>query len=189
MTKAALRKIYLDKRGALTTEEAAMLNDSLCRQFFAAINASLYKSIHTFLPLSKLKEPNTFLIINEFTKSFPDVQIAVPRVNGESGEIDSFIYKGSAQLKTNTWGIPEPVSGVPVEPDQFDLVIVPLLAFDERGHRLGYGKGFYDKFLKRCTSQCVKVGLSFFGPESLLPSEAHDVALNSVVTPDKIYKF
>lgn len=67
------------------------------------------------------------------------------------------------------------------------MVLVPLLAYDKNGHRVGYGGGFYDKFLAECKTGCKKVGLSFFPPlDFLLPSEAYDITIDCIVTPDGV---
>ena len=74
-------------------------------------------------------------------------------------------------------------------PKKIDVVFVPLLAFDLEGNRVGYGKGYYDRFLKNCTSECIKIGVSFFPPEKKINNDTLDVNLNYCVTPDKIYSF
>ena len=86
-------------------------------------------------------------------------------------------------------GIPEPVSGIAILPEILDVVFVPLLAYDEKGHRIGYGKGFYDRFLKKCRPDTIFVGLSFFGPEPQIDFEATDVPLHYCVTPEGILDF
>ena len=70
------------------------------------------------------------------------------------------------------------------------MVFVPLVAFDELGNRVGYGKGFYDEFLKNCSKDTIKIGLSFFEAEAVISDiELHDVPLDFCVTPGKIYNF
>ncbi len=71
-----------------------------------------------------------------------------------------------------------------------DWVLVPLLAFDRRGHRVGYGKGFYDRFLAGCRSDARKIGLSLFAPVVAIDDiGSQDVALDAVVTPDRVWTF
>ena len=70
------------------------------------------------------------------------------------------------------------------------MVFVPLLAFDKKGHRVGYGKGFYDKFLSECKPDAIKIGLSFFEPEELITDVFEsDVKLDYCVTPNSIHAF
>ncbi|WP_337251765.1 5-formyltetrahydrofolate cyclo-ligase [Maribacter halichondriae] len=87
-------------------------------------------------------------------------------------------------------GVPEPVDGIEIDPMKIDVVFVPLLAFDEKGNRVGYGKGFYDDFLSKCRPNVVKVGLSLFEAEKNITGIAdHDILLNYCVTPQRIYSF
>jgi 5-formyltetrahydrofolate cyclo-ligase len=69
-------------------------------------------------------------------------------------------------------------------------VIVPLLCFDRRGHRVGYGKGFYDRYLQKCRPDCIKAGLSFFDPVDLIDDTyADDIPLDICVTPSETFRF
>lgn len=71
-----------------------------------------------------------------------------------------------------------------------DAVLVPLIAFDARGFRVGYGKGFYDRFLKTCRADCLKIGLSLFPPvEKIADTADFDVKLDACATPEKIWRF
>src|SRR5690606_37923119 len=93
-------------------------------------------------------------------------------------------------IRKNEWNIPEPVDGIEIDPKKIDVVFVPLLAFDEQGHRIGYGKGFYDKFLSECRPETIKIGLSFFEAESRIAQVFEsDIALDYCVTPNRIYSF
>ena len=70
------------------------------------------------------------------------------------------------------------------------MVFVPLLAFDEKGNRVGYGKGFYDKFLAECKPEILKIGVSFFEPENIIPDVLNtDIQLDLCITPTKVYNF
>ncbi|MFZ0597958.1 MAG: 5-formyltetrahydrofolate cyclo-ligase, partial [Flavobacterium sp.] len=71
-----------------------------------------------------------------------------------------------------------------------EVVFVPLLAFDNVGNRVGYGKGFYDKFLAQCKPRTIKIGLSFFEAENQIDDVFEsDVKLDYCVTPEKIFRF
>ncbi len=96
----------------------------------------------------------------------------------------------STLIKKNTYNIPEPVDGVPIPNEIIDVVFVPLLAFDEFGHRVGYGKGFYDRFLSQCKAEAIKIGLSFFEAETKIKDAYEgDITLDYCVTPNKVYNF
>jgi 5-formyltetrahydrofolate cyclo-ligase len=184
MTKKELRKIYLKKRIGLSDAEFERLNEQLCEHFFSAVKLKGVHVLHTFLPIRKTKEVNTWLIIERLQKDFPNVKISIPKINNHTSELENYYLEGPGQLKNNTWEIPEPVKGVPTPNDRIDAVLVPLLAFDKQGHRLGYGRGFYDRFLASCRPDCLKIGLSFFEEEEKIDDISEkDVALDLVVTP------
>jgi 5-formyltetrahydrofolate cyclo-ligase len=96
----------------------------------------------------------------------------------------------NTRIKKNAYNIPEPVDGIEVPSHKIDVVFVPLLAFDKKGHRVGYGKGFYDKFLSECKPDVIKIGLSFFDPEELITDVFEgDVKLDYCVTPNEVHSF
>jgi 5-formyltetrahydrofolate cyclo-ligase len=190
MNKAELRKIYLQKRQTLSEAEYAQLNFQLYQQFFANIDLSFIKVIHTFLPIASKHEPDTWLIIDRLRREFPHIRISIPKTDSRSNILENFYFEGLHQLVTTAWGIQEPKQGIPTETEKIDLVLVPLLAFDKTGQRVGYGKGFYDRFLKDCKPDCIKAGLSFFEAEEKLEDTTElDVPLDLCVTPAGIIKF
>ncbi len=187
MTKEELRKAFLQKRKALGEEEYRKLNQMLCDRFFASVNLSDISVLHTFLPIPANNEPDTWLIINRLRREFPHIHVAVPRVNHT--ELEHLLLESVTQLTTGTWGVPEPRSGKPVHLRAIDMVLVPLLAFDIRGHRVGYGKGYYDRFLAACPVTTQRIGLSFFDPVESIPTTPSDTQLTACVTPNRFFQF
>jgi 5-formyltetrahydrofolate cyclo-ligase len=105
-------------------------------------------------------------------------------MNNQTSELEHYYYEEPGQLENNIWGIPEPVKGVPTPAEKIDAVLVPLLAFDRQGHRIGYGRGFYDRFLVECRPDCQKIGLSFFEMEDQIDGiNEKDIPLDLVITP------
>lgn len=185
MNKQALRKIYLQKRMALSDVEYLQRNKQICNNFFASVDLSAIKVLHTFLPIAKNREVNTWLIIDRINRDYPDIQISIPKVNNQSAAIDNFYYENADQVEKNLWEIPEPKHGIPTPNEKIDAILVPLLAVDKKGHRVGYGRGFYDKFLATCRKDCQKIGLSFFEVvDEIEGIEGNDVPLNVVITPE-----
>ena len=183
MTKQELRKIYLRKRIELSDAEWVRLNKQLVDNFLSVPELSSIGVLHTFLPIKKNREVDTWVIIERLTKKFPEIRISIPRINNQSGGLDNFYFEGTGQLANNTWGIPEPVYGIPTPTEAIDAVLVPLLAFDKKGNRVGYGRGFYDKFLATCRPDCKKIGLSFFDMIGKIDGiDEKDIPLNLVVT-------
>lgn len=184
--KSDLRKQALAQRNALTEHEVDDLNNKLLASF-KTLNFAAIKSVHIFLPIVKQKEPNTFLFIDWLQQEHPTIKIIVPKANFETNLMSHYVFKDQQDLKNNHYHIPEPqqaqlFTGKP------DMVIVPLLAFDQHGYRVGYGKGFYDRFLQDMPTQ--KIGLSFFGPVAKI-NDVHlnDIRLDLCITPNKIYSF
>lgn len=188
MNKSTLRKKYLDQRLSLSDKQFKLLNQQLVDLFFKSIDLSNVKYLHIFLPIEKFKEVDTWLIIDRTLKELPQIKLVIPKVVGDS--LDHYLYEGKEQLVSDKWGIPEPASGELVNPDQIDLVIVPLVIADQHGHRIGYGKGYYDKFLSQCKSNVQKIGLSILPLlDGLIDSEATDVKLDGCVMPVSFNSF
>ncbi len=113
----------------------------------------------------------------------------IPRVDFEKDRLESIEFNSDTKLTFNKWQIFESAETKTVEPQLIDIVLVPLLCFDKKGFRVGYGKGFYDKFLENCRKDCLKIGLSYFPPiEEISDTHPKDVMLDYCITPDEIWK-
>ena len=190
MTKEELRKVYIQKRNALSDTQYRELNDALCQVFFKSIDLSIVKILHSFLAIKKNKEPDTTMIMNKIKDHHNTIRLSLPRVDNVNQTLESVFLEASTVLKTNSWGIPEPQGGSLTDPKQIDMVLVPMLIFDRAGHRVGYGKGFYDKFLATTSSDCKRVGICFFDPVDRIDDvQGFDKALDQCITPSGSYKF
>ena len=186
INKSTLRKEALSKRKALSEQEFATMNSELLNQF-KTLDFTNVKSIHIFLPIVAKREPDTFLLIDWLQQEHPEITIVVPKADFDTNVMSQHIYSGKEHLRPNDYQILEPINdepflGVP------DMVIIPLLAFDRKGYRVGYGKGFYDRFLENITTQ--KIGLSFFEPtEEIIDVHLNDIKLDKCITPNGIVNF
>ncbi|WP_428231011.1 5-formyltetrahydrofolate cyclo-ligase [Flavobacterium sp.] len=143
---------------------------------------------HVFLPIEEQKEVNTEYVLHLL--SGKDKEIVVSKSNFESRGMTHFLLTDNTKIKKNEYNIPEPVNGLPVPSATIEVVFVPLLTFDLFGNRVGYGKGFYDKFLSECKPETIKIGLSFFEAEDKIEDVFEsDVKLDFCVTPEKVYEF
>lgn len=143
---------------------------------------------HIFLPITEHKEVNTEFILHLL--SGKDKEILVSKADFETRNMTHFLLTDNTKIKKNQYNIPEPVAGIEVPSTKIDVVFVPLLSFDKKGNRVGYGKGFYDKFLSDCKPDVIKIGLSFFEPEELISDIFEgDVKLDYCVTPNSIHFF
>jgi 5-formyltetrahydrofolate cyclo-ligase len=189
MTKQELRGQFVNFRNALTEAEYNQRGQKISDNFFSSVDISTFKAIHIFLPIISKREPNTWLIIDRLTEEFSKIRISIPKME-DKNTLRNFYFEGKDQIKNNKWNIPEPQFGEITPTDSIDLVIVPLLAFDLEGNRVGYGKGFYDHFLKECRMDCKKIGLSLFEPiEKISDINANDVKLTHCITPKRNYIF
>lgn len=189
MTKAELRSIYLEKRRSLSPGEVAAASRRIAERFFNEIDLTTTKKLLTFIRIPKFNEIDTSNIYFRLWQERRDIVTFAPRTDLQTGEIESISFNSETSFAENKWGIREPLDGEKAEPDEFDLVLVPLLCFDENGHRVGYGKGMYDKFLIRCRPGCLKIGLSFFPPVGQIDDAGdHDIPLDVCITPDKLYR-
>lgn len=190
MNKVELRKIYSQKRKLLSEAECLQYNYKIREQFFSHVDLSFINVLHCFLPMAKNTEPDTWLIIDRIRREFMNIRLSIPRINQQSNAIENFFFEGLHQLQENSWGIKEPKQGVPTEAQKIDIVLVPLLALDLNGHRVGYGKGYYDQFLASCRPDCQKIGISFFQPVAeITDTSGNDIKLNACLTPEAFYTF
>lgn len=184
--KLELRKQALAQRKSLTEHQFDQLSEALLAAF-KTLDFSNINSIHLFLPILHHNEPNTFLFIDWLQLNHPKIDVVVPKADFDINTMSNYVFKDLADLKNNHYQIPEPQNAKPFNGVP-DLVLVPLLAFDQKGYRVGYGKGFYDRFLQNINTQ--KIGLSFFEPVPQI-NDVHlnDIRLDKCITPNKIYSF
>lgn len=187
MTKAALRKHYKNLRDQLTSDDIDSHSLTIANNILK-LPIWKFSYYHLFLPITKNKEVNTEFILNIL--SGKDKNIIISKSNFDNFSMRHFLLTDSTKIKRNTLGIPEPIDGIEVPNSKIELVFVPLLAFDKKGNRVGYGKGFYDRFLTECNSEVIKIGLSFFEAEEvLIDVSTEDQALDYCITPQTTYSF
>lgn len=143
---------------------------------------------HIFLPIEAHNEVNTEFILHLL--SGKDKEIVISKSDFKTRNMTHFLLTDNTKIKKNEYNIPEPVDGIEVPAKKIEVVFIPLLAYDKLGNRVGYGKGFYDKFLSECQTETIKIGLSFFEPEEQITDVFEtDVKLDYCVTPNAVFKF
>jgi len=190
MKKSDLRKIYFDRRNSLAPDETAEMSRRIADRFFSEFDLDAVTTLHCFISIPKFNEVDTSVIFARLWSEFPHIHTLNPRVDPAADRLEHLLYTPQTRLTENSWGIRESAGDATASAGQVDLVLVPLLCFDRRGYRVGYGKGYYDRFLSACRPDCVKVGLSAFSPADEIDDiHAGDVALDRCITPDGIYTF
>ena len=187
MTKSELRKKYKSLRNTLSTAQIDDLSMSVANQLLK-LPVWEFSFYHIFLAIEEKKEVNTDYILNIL--SGKDKNIVLSKSDFKSGLMTHFLLTDNTKIKKNSYNIPEPVDGIEILNDKIDVVFIPLLAFDTQGNRIGYGKGFYDRFLADCKPETLKIGLSFFEAETeIIDFFESDVKLDYCVTPKQVYGF
>jgi 5-formyltetrahydrofolate cyclo-ligase len=187
MTKAELRKTYKTLRNNVSEHDIDIFSLSIANQLLK-LAIWEYTFYHIFLTIKEQKEINTDYILNIL--SGKDKNILISKSDFNTGEMMHFLLTDNTVIKKNKYNIPEPIEGIEISNDKIDVVFIPLLAFDKLGNRVGYGQGFYDRFLANCKPETIKIGLSFFEAETEITDiYKNDITLDYCVTPTKIYKF
>lgn len=181
MTKAECRKVFMEKRLSFSIEELAVFSDQIRLQLLENVDFS-GKTISIFLPIASKREIDTFPIL-ELQQHY-DCRFVLPVADFTTNSMQHVLYENKEQLQPNEYGIPEPTYGDTINVQEIDIVIVPLLCIDKKGYRVGYGKGFYDRFLDSCRTNCQFIGLSYFEPiDEVSDKNSNDIALHACVFP------
>ena len=190
MFKKDLRAIYREKRNGLTASELSRLDDLMLINFQSA-SIPFINSLLSYWPIEENNEPNTHLFTGYLEFNNPGLLVAYPKADFSTNEMAAFITTKDTGFVKGQYNIHEPATGEKeLLPGDIDLVFVPLLAFDENGYRVGYGKGFYDKYLAGCREDCLKVGFSHFPPVATITDKGDfDVPLDLCITPQTVYVF
>jgi 5-formyltetrahydrofolate cyclo-ligase len=187
MHKKELRLHYKSLRAALSEQEIEEKSMAIANQLLR-LNCWDKTYYHLFLTIEELKEVDTEFILQILAGK--DKEIVIAKSDFETRKMRHFLLTDNTKIKKNEYNIPEPMNGLEVHVSMIEVVFVPLLTFDKKGHRIGYGKGFYDQFLAECNPETIKIGLSFFEAEDKIEDIFEsDIPLNYCVTPSKIYQF
>lgn len=188
MNKNTLRAQYKTKRLQLDNNLRDNYNNLLAQQltkilFLSDKNILLYKAI------AKFQEPPVEMLIANALLTAQGYQLLYPKVDPLNNNFEAVIPFNN-EFYVDIFGIDTPISGTIVQATLIDIVFVPLLIFDKKGYRVGYGKGMYDKYLVNCKPTTIKVGVSYFEPIDHI-SDIHDgdIKLDLCVCPHSIYTF
>ncbi len=189
MFKKEIRKLYKQKRDAITPGQKLKWDDLILIQF-QTLELPFLSNVLSFYSIDENNEVNSFILTDFLHFRNPSLQLAYPRMDVATTTMQAIIAPADAAFDTNEFGITEPTGNQILHPDEIELMLVPMLACDVLGHRVGYGKGYYDRFLKDCSPECLKVGVSYFEPiEAIDDAADFDVPLDFCITPQQVYVF
>ncbi len=189
MKKQELRQLYKEKRKAIPAKDKLKWDDLMLLQFqklgFGNVNTLL-----SYWPMDEMGEPDTHLFSRYMRHMVPGLRVAYPVADFANIEMNAVLTNDDTDYHTGISGITEPTEGEQLDPHIIDMIFVPLLAFSQQGFRVGYGKGFYDKYLALCRKDVATIGFSYFDPVDKIDDAAQfDVPLNICITPGKTYEF
>lgn len=187
MFKKEIRLKYKELRNSLSESQIEEMSLAIANEvLLLPIWEKSY--FHVFLSIEEQKEVNTEYLLHLL--SGKDKEICISKSDFETRKMTHYLLTDNTKIKKNEYNIPEPIDGIEVPSYKMEVVFIPLLAYDTYGNRVGYGKGFYDKFLAECNPNTIKIGLSFFEPEELISDvNTSDIQLNYCVTPNRIIKY
>jgi len=178
--KNQLRDNILEKRNSLPKEEVTSKSRSIEEKLFGLDSYKKSRTVMLFVSFGN--EVNTHDMIK---KSFGKKNVVIPKVIQQEIE-PSIVIDFDSLIPAGKFGILEPIDIMKIAYKNIDLILVPGIAFDSEGHRIGYGFGYYDKFLKK-VPKAVKVGLAFdFQIVDRIPAEEHDVPVDFIITEKRI---
>ena len=186
-TKAALRRAALGRRQALAPADVARRSEQLAALLFRHFPVAEWRWLHLFLPLAARREPDTGPISSRVWAEGLPLRLAVPVVQPDGVSLRHYELTPDTLLIENRWGIAEPgPDASEISAKLLDAVLVPVLACDRAGHRVGYGGGYYDRFLAQCRPNTAFIGLSLLDDEPVELIEdvqATDIPLTALIAP------
>jgi 5-formyltetrahydrofolate cyclo-ligase len=184
MPKRSIRSRYLVERKALSVDRCVESSSKIQQRFLQsdlfrrAMNLVLYSAVHNEV----ITDTVASHALNE------GKTLIYPRIEGN--HLAFVAVQRLSDLYPGAFGILEPIGSALVPIEQLDLIVVPGVVFDRVGHRLGYGRGYYDRALAVCRADCLKVGFAYdFQVIESLPAADHDQTLSVLITESRMLEF
>jgi len=189
LIKKEIRAIYIEKRKLLGDDEIAERSGNIVNNF-RTVELQGAQMLLSYYPIPERKEFDVTICEQLLTLENENLQIAWPKLMADGVTMQAIGLHKNTVLVENRYNILEPVSDEYIDPQLIDVIFVPLLAFDNKGYRVGYGKGYYDRYLPKCAQDVVKIGFSYFEAlDAIDDVNEYDVPLNYCITPTRVYEF
>lgn len=182
-SKEDIRKHLRSKRKRISESDFLRKSEDIIRALRQQEEYRSARTVHCYVSMNRRREVNTHPLIKAMLTNTK--QVVVPVTDFQDQALQHIKLESFDHLEANKWGVLEPRNGKECDLSELDLVIVPMVGGDEQGHRIGYGGGFYDRFLEGI--DCSTIGLCFeqnIVPE--LPAESFDVPLDKIITEERI---
>ena len=189
MIKSTVRKEFLERRMNIHEEELRQQTVLIAFNFRKVILPPV-RYLLSYNALASRHEFDVAVCEEILQEQNPVMRITWPKIHVDMLDMEAVQVEKDGLFIKNKFNILEPIGGAIVPPQNLDIIFVPLVAFDERGYRVGYGKGYYDRYLAQCRPDAIKIGFSFFDAvEYIEDIDEFDVPLNFCITPHRIYEF
>lgn len=181
--KQQLREKLLESRSELSEEEYARKSEEIIQLLKEQPEFKKADTIHCYVSIKERNEADTRSLIKELLEQ--GKRMVVPITDFNDGTLTSVYLDDFTDLQRNKWGVLEPAKGKEASPADLDLVMVPMVGGDLNKNRIGYGKGFYDRFLQQVS--CPAIGLLFERClVDMVPTESFDVSLHKLITEKRV---
>lgn len=185
MTKSELRTLYRSKRKKLSSEKANEISLQILENL-KSMDIWGNSVFHVFIPILNQNEINTLPIIEYLFEL--NKQVVVPKVEGD--KMLNCLIDENTEFISGKFNVTEPKKFQLIDSEQIEVVILPMLIGDKKGNRVGYGGGYYDRFLEKLQPKVLKIGINFFPPISEINDvESTDIPLDYCVTGEEILSF
>ena len=183
--KEQIRKQFLSGRKNLDAGQREMFSKKILTHLVEWEIYQQSETVHCFKTIPENGEVETAAMIERLKTD--QKRVVLPKSVPETKQLEHYIFDSETQLEINALGIQEPAGGEQIGPDELDLILVPMVAADLRKNRLGYGLGYYDRFLAK--TDAVKAGLLFACCmyDGILPTDEHDVRLDYLITEKGVF--
>lgn len=185
LRKKSIRKQHLELRALMSETDYKIRSEAICAHLMKLADQIGARRIHAFLPIVSRFEPNITPALDHFISS--GISVVVPVANAQSRHMKHSLLIRDSGFETGAWGEPIPQKIDWVSYEQYDLIIVPMLAVDSKGFRLGYGKGYYDEFLSGVSGKTIGI---CYDNERIdeVPTEKHDRPVDYVLTEKHLFQ-
>lgn len=186
MTKDLIRKEKTTWRKALSTEEINLKSTQILQLVRTYFSFQETQNIHLFFSIPNRNEINTWLLWDFLKTIISPTQCYTSIVDTTTQTLRHVQLSENVSWEYDSFNIPIPKEKQFVDSPKLDIIFVPLLAFNEKNHRIGYGKGHYDRFLSAYSKKTICIGLAFDGLRADFEAEKHDIPLSYIVTEKAI---